>query len=92
MTHNPAFDRPPTHKADKDAVHALMKFVEAMKNQAKRQQFLSDHQVPDGIPPGLASALQAITDEAQLKLLGELHGHLDSAKLFDEYNPKLMYF
>ncbi len=93
MTPDPIFEGEPTFKADRDAVHAFMTFVDAMAEPSDRSAFIRGEEgiaTLDGIPQELARALKTMSEE-ELAFLARLRDHVDEAKLYDEYNPKLMY-
>lgn len=92
MTPDPIFEGEPTFKADRDAIHAFMKFVDAMAEPSDRSAFIRGEEgaTLDGIPEELARALKTMPEE-ELAFLARLRDHLEEAKLYDEYNPKLMY-
>jgi hypothetical protein len=93
VTPDPIFEGEPTFKADRDAVHAFMKFVDAMAEPSHRSAFIRGEQglaTLEGIPEKLARALKTMSAE-ELAFLARLSNHVQEAKLFDEYNPKLKY-
>ena len=93
MTPDPIFEGEPTFKADRDDVHAFMKFVDAMAEPSDRSAFIRGKEgiaTLDGIPEELARALKTMSEE-ELAFLARLRDHVQEAKLYDEYNPKLMY-
>jgi hypothetical protein len=93
VTPDPIFDGEPTFKADRDAVHALMKFVNAIAEPSDRSAFAKGDEgnaTLDGIPEELANALKTMS-AAELAFLARLTRELEKAKLYDEYNPKLVY-
>jgi hypothetical protein len=92
VTPDPIFEGEPTFKADRDAIHAFMKFVDAMAEPSDRSAFIRGEEgaTLDGIPEELARALKTMPEE-ELAFLARLSDHLEEAKLYDEYNPKLMY-
>ena len=93
MTPDPIFESEPSFKADRDAVHALMKFVDAIAEPPDRSSFIRGEEGNaslDGIPEELARALKTMSEE-ELAFLARLKDQLHKAKLYDEYNPALMY-
>jgi hypothetical protein len=93
VTPDPIFDDEPTFKADRDAVHAFMNFVDAMAEPSDRSAFIQGEEgiaTLDGIPETLVRALKTMSEE-ELAFLARLRDHVQEAKLYDEYNPMLMY-
>jgi hypothetical protein len=90
---DPIFDGEPTFKADRDAVHAFMKFVDAIAEPSNRSAFIRGEEgiaTLDGIPEKLARALKTMS-AAELAFLARLSDHVQEAKLYDEYSPRLKY-
>ena len=93
MSPDPIFSGEPQFKADKDAVHALMKFVEAMGEPGDRSSFAhgqGGNASLDGIPEELQQVLKTMSHQ-ELAFLARLRDAIEHAKLYDEYNPKLVY-
>jgi len=93
VTPDPIFSGEAQFKADKDAVHAVMKFVEAMSEPSDRSSFAhgqGGNASLDGIPEELQRVLKTMSHQ-ELAFLARLKDALDRAQLYDEYNPKLTY-
>jgi hypothetical protein len=90
---DPIFEEEPSFKADRDAVWAFMKFVDAIAEPADRSAFIRGEEGNaslEGIPEELARALKTMSEE-ELAFLASLRDHVQEAKLYDQYNPTLFY-
>jgi hypothetical protein len=90
---DPIFEGEPSFKADRDAVYAFMKFVDAMAEPADRSAFIRGDEGNaslEGIPEELVRALKSMSEE-ELAFLARLRDHAEEAKFYDEYNPMLFY-
>jgi hypothetical protein len=93
VTPDPIFESEPSFKADRDAVHAFMKFVDAIAEPSDRSAFIRGEEGNaslDGLPEELGRALKTMSEE-ELAFLARLRDHMEEAKLYDQYNPSLFY-
>ena len=79
--------------SNREGIEAFMRVVEDLAQPAKRKELAKGDRtlVADGVPPQLAAALEAMSDD-ELRFLARLKSHLDCVNFYDEMgNPRLYY-